>query len=578
VANGGQGALNWTAAATILTGATSDGIKWLALNPTGGAAVSSTTSNSSFVDVTADGTKLSPGEYYATLQVSAPDAANNPQIATVILDVLQFGSDPGPDVEPGGLIFTGVAGVSPGSQTITIQNSSANSVGFAVGNVVLNSQNWLVQAPVTGLAVPGQPTQVVVQPDYTNLSPGTYNGVLTFVFAQGAVRTVNVVAIVAPSNPSPSLRSATSMEPLSRIQPQAGTCKPTGYTVQLQSPGSGFTVTVGAPSTVTVQAVDNCQNPLVPGTNSAVNVTFSNGDYGAAGLKLNYVAGSNGVWTNTWRPVTAASSVQVAVTAFTNLGAFQIPPITGKAQTGAPYPLVTSNGIVHAASFVTGLPLAPGSLVTIKGANLADTDGNADGVPLPIVLNGSTAALGSSNLNIMYASSPQLNVQIPFDVPVDTGYQIYVERDNIPSVPENLLIAEAQPGIFTTNQAGSGQGLIFKSDGVTLAQSGSPASVGEAVTILCAGLGAVSPSIATGSLPSSDPTIPVPTPTHAVTVSIAGAAATVISAGLSRSYVGVYEVNATVPAGIVTGDSVPVAVTVAGQTSPAVTMSIQAAQ
>ena len=60
-----------------------------------------------------------------------------------------------------------------------------------------------------------------------------------------------------------------------------------------------------------------------------------------------------------------------------------------------------------------------------------------------------------------------------------------------------------------------------------------------------------------------------------VTVTIGGAAAQVAYHGLAPGYAGLYQVNAVVPSGITTGDAVPVALSVAGQTSPAVTMAVR---
>jgi adhesin/invasin len=139
-------------------------------------------------------------------------------------------------------------------------------------------------------------------------------------------------------------------------------------------------------------------------------------------------------------------------------------------------------------------------------------------------------------------------------------------------VPQQLVVAEAQPGIFTVNEQGSGQGAIMKSDNVTLAQPGTPAAIGETVVIYCTGLGLVTPPVADGAAaPSSPPSITV----NPVTVMIGGAAANVVYHGLTPGYAGLYQVNAVVPTGIATGDAVPVTLTVAGQTSPAATIAVQ---
>jgi uncharacterized protein (TIGR03437 family) len=190
-----------------------------------------------------------------------------------------------------------------------------------------------------------------------------------------------------------------------------------------------------------------------------------------------------------------------------------------------------------------------------------------------IQLNGTQVLLGDQPLPILYTSAGQLNVQVPYGVPVNTQYQLTVQHGNTLSVPQSLVVAQAQPGIFTVNQQGTGQGSIVKSDQVTLAQPGTPASIGETVVIYCTGLGAVTPAVKEGQPAPTTP--PLSTTVNAVTVTIGGQAAFVAFSGLTPGYAGLYQVNAVVPAGITTGDAVPVVLSVAGQTSPAVTIAVR---
>jgi uncharacterized protein (TIGR03437 family) len=238
-------------------------------------------------------------------------------------------------------------------------------------------------------------------------------------------------------------------------------------------------------------------------------------------------------------------------------------------------PAVTAQGVVHAASGVGGVPIAPGGLITIYGQNLADGSGPSSGLPLPDQLNGTQVLLGNQPIPILYTSPGQLNVQVPYGVPVNTQYQLTVQRESTYSVPQQLVVAQAQPGIFTLNQQGSGQGSIVRSDGITLAQPATPASIGEAIVIYCAGLGAVTPNVKEGTPPLASP---LSTTVNPVTVTIGGKPAVVYFAGLTPGDPGLYQINAVVPSGIVTGDAVPVVISVAGQTSPispAVTMAVR---
>ena len=122
-------------------------------------------------------------------------------------------------------------------------------------------------------------------------------------------------------------------------------------------------------------------------------------------------------------------------------------------------------------------------------------------------------------------------------------------------------------------RSGTGQGSIVKSDQVTLAQPGTPAGIGETVVIYCTGLGAVTPAVKEGAPAPSTP--PLSTTVNPVTLTIGGKAAQVAFSGLTPGFAGLYQVNAVVPAGITTGDTVPVILSVAGQTSPAVNMAVR---
>ena len=105
-------------------------------------------------------------------------------------------------------------------------------------------------------------------------------------------------------------------------------------------------------------------------------------------------------------------------------------------------------------SCFTSIPVvAPGSLITIYG----------DG------LDGAKLLLGNQVLSAIYSSNGQVNAQVPFEVDVNASLQLIVRNGDALSVPEDVGVAEAQPAVFTQNQQGTGQGVILKSDQVTLA-------------------------------------------------------------------------------------------------------------
>jgi len=508
---------------------------------------------------------LAPGQYYDRIQITG-DADNSPQIVTVLLNVLPEGTNPGPEVSPSGMIFITKQGENPGSQTVTLNH-------LGKGNVTFDSSrlgSWYESAPGAGRAVPNGPSAIVIQPTLSGLPSGVRRGVVTFQIQEdGSVRTVNLLSVVAPPDAG------------NKSERGAASCPQPSLRVESTSLRDGFSVRVGEAVTVEVKAADECGNlltPLAGGTGAQVVARPENGD---PQVTLAHIG--NGVWRGTWRPVRAVASTRLTIAAVF-LGT-TADVLAGRSQAGnvqlggsvlaqgaTAAPLLTAGGIVHAASFESGVPIAPGSLITLYGSKLADRTGSASTVPLPSQLNGTEVSLGDRPLPLLFTSDGQLNAQVPYDVPVDTQHQILVKRGESIAVPETLNVAAAQPGIFTKSQNGSGQGAITRQNGVTLAEPGTPAARGEVVIIYCSGLGPVNPTVVAGRPAPSSPLSSVVNP---VTVMIGGQQAQVLFAGLAPTFSGLYQINAFVPNNAQTGDAVEVTIESAGQRSRPVTIAVR---
>jgi uncharacterized protein (TIGR03437 family) len=72
----------------------------------------------------------------------------------------------------------------------------------------------------------------------------------------------------------------------------------------------------------------------------------------------------------------------------------------------------------------------------------------------------------------------------------------------------------------------------------------------------------------------ASPSAPLAQTKDPVTVTIGGKTAPVQFAGLAPGFVGLYQINAVVPAGVGTG-AVPLALSVSGQTGPSAPIAIQ---
>jgi uncharacterized protein (TIGR03437 family) len=127
--------------------------------------------------------------------------------------------------------------------------------------------------------------------------------------------------------------------------------------------------------------------------------------------------------------------------------------------------------------------------------------------------------------------------------------------------------------VILTVGGNGGQGLIYitSSGAQTLADNQNPATAGDEILIQVSGLGAVSPALDS----RTGPPTPIPQTVNAVSLTIGGVSAPVLSAGLSPDVAGVYYVRATMPAGVTAGSAVPIVVFAAGGSSPVVSMAVR---
>jgi uncharacterized protein (TIGR03437 family) len=234
-----------------------------------------------------------------------------------------------------------------------------------------------------------------------------------------------------------------------------------------------------------------------------------------------------------------------------------------------PVPSINPGGLVNAANYAA--PVAPGSIASVFGDFLLAAPLSATESPLPPSISGLSLEFGGVTAPLFFASSGQANVQVPWESAGQSQTTLTASLNGQASTGKVVGLAAYAPAIFSTNAAGSGQGAITDTS-YRLVDSTNPATAGSTVVLIyCTGLGAVTNQPPTGSPAPSDPLAHATTPT----VTIGGVSASVGFSGLAPGYVGLYQVNAQVPAGSATGPAVPVVISIGGVESNTVTMAVQ---
>jgi formylglycine-generating enzyme required for sulfatase activity len=134
-----------------------------------------------------------------------------------------------------------------------------------------------------------------------------------------------------------------------------------------------------------------------------------------------------------------------------------------------------------------------------------------------------------------------------------------VNPGGAPRAPRDYTVRGADPGLFTLDGASA---VVVHGATNQLVTSASPAEPGEAVVFYATGFGAVDRPQQSGQ-PAS--LTELANASYALTVSIGGRAAAVQFAGLTPGAIGLYQVNCTVPVGVI--GELDVQVTVLGQSS-----------
>jgi uncharacterized protein (TIGR03437 family) len=243
-------------------------------------------------------------------------------------------------------------------------------------------------------------------------------------------------------------------------------------------------------------------------------------------------------------------------------GGFTPPAATGST---TPTPTVNSKGAVNLASYQT--TVSQNGLLSIFGQNMA-ASGSATSTPLPTVMGGSCVTLDSTPLPLFMTSPQQINAQIPSTV--TAGSHSLVVRsiaNKAASASQTLTVSKYAPAVFV--DPSTKQAAIMHADGSYVTPS-NPTTRDEQLMMFATGLG-----IPTGvTLTAGTPAPPSPpAPVKGVEVyfgnpSYSNSGIIVNWAGLAPGFIGVYQINLTVPGNHMEGNALPVTVKVGGVSSP----------
>jgi uncharacterized protein (TIGR03437 family) len=156
----------------------------------------------------------------------------------------------------------------------------------------------------------------------------------------------------------------------------------------------------------------------------------------------------------------------------------------------------------------------------------------------------------------VYPGAGQINLQVSSGVNLGTAtVEIFTGGSATPVSSGTAKVADAAPGIFTITASGSGQAVVqnyldYSTNGDFDIRPGArPEASGNIIIIYATGIGNTSPLVPDGQ---PAPNSPLAVATAPTTVTIGGVSANVLFSGLVPGLVGLWQINAELPASLAT--------------------------
>jgi uncharacterized protein (TIGR03437 family) len=189
---------------------------------------------------------------------------------------------------------------------------------------------------------------------------------------------------------------------------------------------------------------------------------------------------------------------------------------------------------------------------------------------------------------LLYTSATQVSCIVPYAVAAQSGtpVNLVLTYSGLSSAPFSVNVVATDPGLFTLDASGTGQGAILNFNAATadytVNSAANAATAGSTVVLYATGFGVINCVTTITSTCSAVPdetqlVTGTVTPSAAVGVTIGGQTATVQAAVAPiGSVAGLLQLNVTVPAGLGANAAVPVVVIFGAAASQAkVTMAVK---
>jgi len=263
----------------------------------------------------------------------------------------------------------------------------------------------------------------------------------------------------------------------------------------------------------------------------------------------------NGVISPVFGPISVTVdpfSNPVVVEAALNRVSFYYPAIDFTSSAGGVPGRLSGNAANYFQRFAPGML---SSIFAFPNRRFGDQTAINSSIPVPTTLGDVQVTVAGIPAPLLYASPGQINFQVPGATPVGDVQEIQVTRASTGQVLASWLfrIDSVSPGLFTTNATGAGQVFALNQDN-SVNDSTHPAKAGTYISLFGTGYGVVDGMPPDGQPAPLNMLITTPQLPDVFINATQVPSSDVQFSGLAPGFVGLWQINAKVPANVPPGD------------------------
>jgi uncharacterized protein (TIGR03437 family) len=235
-----------------------------------------------------------------------------------------------------------------------------------------------------------------------------------------------------------------------------------------------------------------------------------------------------------------------------------------------PVPFVDKGGVKNGAGDTPEQIVAPGSVVSVVGINLAPSEEHGPDSPLKQSLAGVSLRASGLLLPLFFVSPGQINAQLPYEI----GEGLQSLTLSVPGKPDlavKFTVSRNAPGLFGTTAGDINYAMASHADGSPVSLD-NPAAKGETVTLFGTGFGPYLANAPDGFAVPADQTFLLADPVELV---VNGGDVTASYVGAAAQKVGVNAISFAIDDTMPDGTNVPVKVKINGHESNTVILPLK---